>query len=79
MNGDLTDSWTRKTRDKKAAESVFPRVLAPVSTTLASFSFRSSSGVTALLRDGTDPLLGGHRAAPAASRTMVGSSSGGRS
>lgn len=74
MNGGPTDSWTRTTGFHDAAESVSARVLARVSTTPTHILFRSSSGHLPPLRDGTDPLLGGLRAAaPGDSQTVVGS------
>lgn len=40
-------------------------VFAPISAMLASGHIRSSPGLFPTFRDGTDPLLGGHRAGPA--------------
>lgn len=73
------DSWTWTPGFHDAAESVFPRVLARVFATLLSSCFPSSYGYVRTLRDGTDPLLGGHGAVPGGSHTMSGSRSGGRS
>jgi hypothetical protein len=50
------------TRRASMSDPVFVRR----SVMLASHHIRSSSGLLRTFRDGTDPLLGGHRAGPAA-------------
>lgn len=76
MSAVLADGWTRKTGLHDPAEAVFPRVFARISMTLTSTYFRSSHGVLPLLRDGTDPLFGGLKAAPGGSHTVVCSARG---
>jgi hypothetical protein len=49
-----------------AAVSVFAPVLAPMFPTLRPAYSASSHGLLLTFRDGTDPLLGGQQAAPAA-------------
>jgi hypothetical protein len=47
------------------------------SVMLASVHIRSSSGLFRTFRDGTDPLLGGHRAGPAGRHGIDGVRGGG--
>lgn len=72
-------STTKQTGFSEAAESVSIRVLARVSATPSNIHFRSTHGLLPTLRDGTDPLLGGLRAAPGGSQTVVGSGPGDQS
>ena len=51
----------------EAEKAVFDRLSARVFTLPSPTRFRSSNPLFPTLRDGTDPLLGGHPAAPAAS------------
>ncbi len=78
MSGGPTDSGMTTIGLQDPTESVFIRVLARVSTILTPSLFRSLFGYQPPPWDGTDPLLGGHRDASDASRTMVGGSRGGR-
>lgn len=50
-------------RPVKYTDPLFAPVLTGWFATSAFFSFRCSPGVPPTLRDGTDPLLGGHGAA----------------
>lgn len=62
---------SKKSGFREAAESVSVRVLARVSATPSNIRFRSTHGLLPTLRDGTDPLLGGLRAAPSDSHAPV--------
>jgi hypothetical protein len=63
MNGfHIYKASTKTTRD--ATVSVFAPVLAPIFPTLSPADSATSSGLHLPFRDGTDPLIGGHRAVP---------------
>jgi hypothetical protein len=72
MRNSNAGSWKDTLWFREAAESVFIRVFARVSATLAISCFRWPYGQLPSLWDGTDPLLGGHRAAPGRSHAVVG-------
>jgi hypothetical protein len=55
---------TRKTTKREATVSLFTPVLAPLFPTVPSAHSARSSGLSLTFRAGTDPQLGGHRAAP---------------
>lgn len=54
------------------AESVFARVFAAVFTTIGAWRLSTSIPVLRALRDGTDPLIGGHRAALGLRLSVIG-------
>ena len=70
---------TGKQRWKQMAMSVFARVLAPMFVSFPRLRSRSSIPQFRLPQDGTDPLLGGHGAAPAGRRRVGGGRQGGAS
>jgi hypothetical protein len=73
---DLQISKTDTTIAREATISVFAPVLAPLFPTLSPPHSARSPGVRLTFRDGTDPLLRGHQAAPTGRHRFTGESGG---
>jgi hypothetical protein len=75
MNGfHMCKTSTKITRE--ATVSVFAPILAPLFPTLTPPHSARSSGVRLTFRDGTDPLSGGHQAAPTGCHRFTDESGG---
>lgn len=67
----MTSNTAKKIGFGEATESVSIHMLVRVSATPSNIHFRSTHGLLPTLRDGTDPRLGGLRAAPSDVHTLV--------